>query len=381
MSILGFSKARKTEEKPEERFLLSIDGGGIRGIVPSAVLSALSDMLKDEGDGRPLYAHFDLISGTSTGGLIALALSSTGLNTKFNDESSTPIKETISIKKLFWTRAEERLKGYCLGTIDTHGLVGYYRENARRIFHKQGRFLPGAFNEKYDTDSIEGLLKSLYKERKLKDELIPTFVTSYDTVRAKPIVISSYNEWRELRLWEAGRATSAAPLAFRPIMLKDMNGLERVMIDGGVISNNPSLLAIGEARKLYPNARRFTVLSLGTGSHLFSTNPMGYSGLAGWAEPLARIYPTANRALIEDAMRSMPDVEYIRVNEPVGKEKISLDDVRNETLDMLERGGIAIAKKYESELKALAKTLSKRPLSDALSLSGNGGEHLLSYLA
>ena len=55
----------------EERFILAIDGGGMRGIIPAYILSRLSAMLKAEGDTRPLYSHFDLAAGTSTGALIA----------------------------------------------------------------------------------------------------------------------------------------------------------------------------------------------------------------------------------------------------------------------------------------------------------------------
>ena len=61
----------KKEIQEEERFILSIDGGGIRGIIPAVVLSYLSSKINDN---IPFYAHFDLIAGTSTGGIISLGL-------------------------------------------------------------------------------------------------------------------------------------------------------------------------------------------------------------------------------------------------------------------------------------------------------------------
>ena len=67
--------ARQAKEKrPQERYILCIDGGGMRGVIPCHLLAKLDAMLKGQGDQRPLAAHFDLIAGTSTGGLIALAL-------------------------------------------------------------------------------------------------------------------------------------------------------------------------------------------------------------------------------------------------------------------------------------------------------------------
>ena len=68
-----FSKEKEREK--EIRYILSIDGGGIRGIIPAYVIRRLSEELQKHGDERPFYSHFDLIAGTSTGALIALGLS------------------------------------------------------------------------------------------------------------------------------------------------------------------------------------------------------------------------------------------------------------------------------------------------------------------
>ena len=66
MALRDFLKRPSLENKEEERYILSIDGGGMRGIVPSVLLAKLSSLLEEMGDNRPLYAHFDLIAGTST---------------------------------------------------------------------------------------------------------------------------------------------------------------------------------------------------------------------------------------------------------------------------------------------------------------------------
>ena len=67
---MAFLRLRRGEtRKKEERFILAIDGGGMRGIIPSRILSHISAELRRMGDKRPLYSHFDLIAGTSTGAL------------------------------------------------------------------------------------------------------------------------------------------------------------------------------------------------------------------------------------------------------------------------------------------------------------------------
>ena len=58
----------------DTRYILAIDGGGMRGIIPAYILKKLDELIKAEGDERPLYSHFDLVAGTSTGGLLAKRL-------------------------------------------------------------------------------------------------------------------------------------------------------------------------------------------------------------------------------------------------------------------------------------------------------------------
>ena len=67
-------RGKKEEKKKETRYILSLDGGGMRGIVPAFILKKMNEELKNRGITRPLYSYFDLVAGTSTGGLIALGL-------------------------------------------------------------------------------------------------------------------------------------------------------------------------------------------------------------------------------------------------------------------------------------------------------------------
>jgi 2-haloacid dehalogenase len=74
--ILRNYRKRKAEKRlKEECYILSLDGGGMRGVIPATILGHIDSLFHELGDKRPLHAHFDLIAGTSTGGLIACALS------------------------------------------------------------------------------------------------------------------------------------------------------------------------------------------------------------------------------------------------------------------------------------------------------------------
>lgn len=88
MGLLDYLKRRVEKKVAKERFILCLDGGGMRGIIPATLLMHIEQLLHSMGDERPLYSHFDLIAGTSTGGLIALALTSSYPNGLFDSKEN-----------------------------------------------------------------------------------------------------------------------------------------------------------------------------------------------------------------------------------------------------------------------------------------------------
>ena len=121
---------RNTASEPEERFILSIDGGGIRGIIPAIILARLAQDLKGLGDDRPLYSHFDLVAGTSTGALLSLGITLPGLGIRQEAGERTAVRH-ISRKGFF--RKEEVLDGYIVRAGDPACLAGLYLDNAKKI--------------------------------------------------------------------------------------------------------------------------------------------------------------------------------------------------------------------------------------------------------
>ncbi|MFM2385540.1 MAG: hypothetical protein RL660_297 [Bacteroidota bacterium] len=229
--------------------ILSIDGGGIRGIFPAVYLAEIEAKLKAEGKSNwQIYQNFDLLCGTSTGGILAIALS--------------------------------------LG-IPASEIVDLYYSNASSIFGNKKSFVNQFSHSSHKRDKLEELIKNKFAstnngtDPRLLDCKVPTCVTTYDLHDGAPSVLKSKYHDAFLRdyhipAYKVALATSAAPTYFDPYstIYTDLNGLEKPFhnkVDGGVFCNNPTLTAIVEAQEaLGAKLEDLAVLSIGTGTQKFS---------------------------------------------------------------------------------------------------------------
>ncbi len=225
--------------------VLSIDGGGIRGIIPGILLEEI-----EQRTGKPICDLFDLIAGTSTGGILAL-----GLTKPAPSRNGSP--------------------HYSAGE-----LVDLYLQHGSRIFSKKmlGGTLIGAVmgDEKYPSKGIDETLNAYFGETMLSEALRPLIVTSYDTYLRVPFFFKSERtkgpdgQQHDFPMRLVARATSAAPSYFEPLLLQARPGDRNVdysLIDGGVYANNPSMCAYVEAANTFADPQAVTVVSLGTGEH------------------------------------------------------------------------------------------------------------------
>lgn len=238
----------------KEKFkILSIDGGGIKGVFPAYYLALVEQELANRDDGKTkIKDHFHLITGTSTGGIIALALS-----------LGIPAKEIYDL----------------------------YIENAGSIFmnKKYSRlgkilsFFKQIIWSTHKRNTLEDLVRNKFKESfngeddpRLNDCLTHVAIPIYDLIKGNPSVLKSPyhpNFKRDLHIpaFKAAMATSAAPTYFDPYSTEyiDMEGMTRPFsnkVDGGIMANNPTLVGIIEALKAFnKNLEDLEVLSLGTG--------------------------------------------------------------------------------------------------------------------
>jgi len=235
--------------------ILSLAGGGVRGYIQALVLAEIESRV-----GRPLHTLFDLIIGTSTGGILGA--------------------------------------GLALGK-SASDMAAFYRERGPQIFRKtlgkRVRSVCGLADEAYDADGFETALSDVFGDAALSQVLTRLCLTAYDIEGRRPVFFKSWKAQENLRddhpLTAISRATAAAPTYFEPALVKSATGFMRACIDGGMFANNPAMCGVVEALKLGNAPRRIKLLSMGTGCderpYLLS-DARGW-GLTGWARPILDI--------------------------------------------------------------------------------------------
>ena len=295
--------------------VLAIDGGGIRGIIPAFILGEIHTRLK-----RDLCEVFDLIAGTSTGGIIAL-----GIGTRSNSGQPYSPQELLDL----------------------------YVRNGPAIFRKS--FLTPVrqlFLPKYPAAPLEAVLEHYFQATELSAALTPLLISSYDLQGQVPFFFKSHRIAQDssynFRLTSVARATSAAQTYFAPAHLKS-GSYEFALVDGGVFVNNPAMAAYAEARTLYPDAEEMTVLSVGTGDR---QDQIRYTqaekwGLLGWARQIVPVFMDSVSEAVDYELKTMPGCAYYRLQvSPLAGASGEMDDADPENVRRLQN----VAARYVAEI-------------------------------
>jgi uncharacterized protein len=229
--------------------ILSIDGGGIRGIIPGQVLVALEKRLqkKYNDPNKRIADVFDMIAGTSTGGILTCLYLCPGLPP--NDKRPR---------------------------FTANQAVNLYLQNGDNIFDvslfRKIETVEGLAGPKYAPDTLEGILKNYLGDLKLSQFLKPCLITSYDITRRQAKFFNQADfavqgPAKDFLARDVARATSAAPTYFAPANIQALDLQVYPLVDGGVFANNPTMCACVEAFGYDPNLKvtDLKVLSLGTG--------------------------------------------------------------------------------------------------------------------
>jgi uncharacterized protein len=318
--------------------ILALDGGGIRGIVPAMLLAEIERRTQ-----RPVAKLFDLVAGTSTGGILALGLT-------IPKEPGGPLY-----------RADE------FATM-------YAREGprifSRSIWHKVSG-INNLLNVKYSCAGIEAVLQEFFGESRLAQASTSVLVTSYEIERNFPFFFKSSNARikadHDFPTRLVARAASAAPTYFEPMKLPsgDTNTDHYTLIDGGVYANNPAACALVEARTTHPEATGFVVVSLGTGSlrHSLRYDAARNWGVAKWAAPLLSVVFDGASSTVDYQMRQlMPDVNrepkhYYRFQTRLEPRQRSLDNTCVANIKALKALANNLIEKQSADLDELCETL------------------------
>ena len=129
------------------------------------------------------------------------------------------------------------------------------------------------------------------------------------------------------------------------------------------------MIAYIEAKRLYPDADEFRILSLSTCKRAFSFDPSRISGgAASWASNITRVYSNAQENLVNEEIASMKDVRYLRIYSDVLERRIALDDTSKESLDLLQRGAEKAYENQRAEIEGFAQVLAESSTRDSVRL-------------
>ena len=309
--------------------ILSIDGGGIRGIIPALVLSKIEERTE-----KPIADCFNLIAGTSTGGILALGLSKKGKN-------GTPEYSANELIEIYETRGEE-----IFPRSPWKGLTS----------------IGGLADEKYDHAGLEKVLNEYFDEQVIGNGCTKTLITSYDIQNREPLFLKSWkNEHKSVKMKYAARATTAAPTYFEPALIT-IGTNKKALIDGGVFINSPAVSAYAEAKRLF-GADDLLVVSLGTGE---LTREISYSdaknwGKLEWAIPLLGCIfdgvADASDYQMDKFLNNGNKKNYFRLQTTLDIGSDDLDDVKKGNIKILKAKAEELIKQKNHELSAICKLL------------------------
>ena len=304
MKRLGvWSPERRTEAIPEKAWdpvpwesdlpfrILSMDGGGIRGIFPAAILAYLE---QEHLHGKSIGNYFDLVAGTSTGGILALGLGA-GLT------------------------ASEMLQ--------------MYLEEGHRVFPTGGRGPVGRIKRlvsaPYDRRHLDELLSQRLGDKTLRESKYRLLIPSTEGRNGEVYVFKTphhpgYTLDGDERMSAVAAATSAAPTYFTPF---EQGGY--TYLDGGIWANNPTMIALVEALSRFTTRREdIRILSIGCGQKPFQVTEgqARNSGMVHWRSIIEVAMHLQSVTAVNQAGLLIGREHVTRLDRPDGSNPIDLDD-------------------------------------------------------
>ncbi|SDG05060.1 CBASS cGAMP-activated phospholipase [Rhodobacter capsulatus] len=275
--------------------ILSIDGGGILGLLPTLVLAEIE---KRYLGGEPIGQHFDLIAGTSTGGIIALGLGQ-GMSAQEISKIYIERGDMIFPQGSRLTRWLRRLRQLAM--------YGYNRT------------------------ALENELRRIFQTNLLGSSKVPLCIPAFEGRYGEPYIFKTphhpdYKRDQYEKLVDVGVSTAAAPTFFSAIKRDGYT-----FIDGGVWANNPVMVALVEALSCFEIERRqVRIVSLGTGQTRFrASRRLQFGGRLLWA---SGFYAAAMRSQSHNALGQayllVGKDQVLRLDAPETATWIEMDDVR-----------------------------------------------------
>jgi uncharacterized protein len=297
--------------KTNTRYVLSLDGGGVRAIAALVFLKHL-----EIESGQKIVDLFDFFIGTSAGGINALNIAGLGMNAKDLEIFWSEENLTKTMSKSFW-------------------------DNASFLQTKP----------KYDGIGKREVFYQYFKDLSLGESAKPVAVLTYDVEQRKPRLLSSYGT-PGIKMLSAASATSAAPIYYSTYEIDDGSWL----IDGGIVANNPSLLGYSEAKKLFPN-NQIKVLSIGAGINRRKINgkhSSKWGALSWFKHDILGIM--LESSMFDEIATDLIGQDYLRVNSSTGLVNRRMDDNSEVNLERIHLMGMDWWTEFGAQAKKFLNT-------------------------
>lgn len=299
---------RVAQDWPSDRpfRILSIDGGGIRGIFPATVLAELEERVLG---GSPIREQFDLVTGTSTGGIIALGLAA-GVSPR-------------EMANLYIESGQQIFPPYPSSLLGS--LLKRYHE-----LRSYTRF-------RYDRAALRRLLQEVLGDRKFGDSKLRLCIPSADGVHGDVYIFKTphhpdYKKDQHEMMTTVACATAAAPTFFQPL---DSGGYR--FIDGGVWANNPVMIGLVDALSCFDvNRHQVSILSLGCGDSPYTVGEakLNHGGQLHWSDIIHGAMSFQSQNALGQARLLIGAERLMRVDPPSSGEPIRLDDWRRASVEL-----------------------------------------------
>lgn len=322
-----------SEEGQNPYIILSVDGGGIRGVIPAHIIS-----LFEKYWGLQSAEVFDAFAGTSTGGIIAIAL-------------TTPDLKYMN-KPRYWASDIENL----------------YVKNGAQIFDDSWLHwittLDGLIAPKYNATNLQKLLTQMLGTTTLEEVIKDLFVISFDITTYQPFLFENidHKTLHNSHLVNVALSTSAAPYYF-----PSHQDLQQNLVDGGVVADNPALWAYFEALKHSPQVldKDVYIFSIGTGTFPQAPDTTTHAGLLQDINPIINELFDGSVDIVGEAFSALSaknKVHYIRWQPSLTKSsQQALDNTAPENIQEL----LEIAEDYFNKQVSSEKFAPLKALLDA----------------
>ena len=306
--------------------ILSIDGGGVRGVIPARILTEIEERAK-----KPISELFDLVVGTSTGGIIACGVT-----------KKDPLKASQ--------------------------IIEFYREQCPKIFKvptlwDKIKNVNNIWGPKYDRRLYDDVTTEFFGDSKVSECICKMAVPTFSLSKGIPYYFSNVTRQPDTFLRDVASACGSAPTYFNPKVFKDIQGNNQVHIDGGIYANDPVTLGISLALVEQPGLSKddIFIVSLGTGNPKFVLEPsiLTHGGIFNWmtkADLLDTIMDASSHFYNQQLAQVFQD--SIRIQFELTPESSSMDNATSKNMDLL----ISIAEDYIQKNSSIIDNIVKRTL-------------------